>query len=82
VIAFLPGVNPLIAENNWLGVSARHSGNNVVPVSCFVVPISATYGGQTGTEIRLYGYSAGNTTGGAYGANGIVTFGGLSFAHS
>jgi hypothetical protein len=82
VVAFLPGVNPLIAENNWLGVSARHSGNSVVPVSCFVVPIAATYGGQTGTEIRLYGYSTGNTTGGVYGANGIVTFSGLSFAHS
>lgn len=82
VIAFLPGVTPLTAENNWLGVSARHASNNVVPVSCFVVPVASTYGGQTGTEIRLYGYSVGNVTGGAYNPGGIITFSGLSFAHS
>jgi hypothetical protein len=82
VIAFLPGVNPHSAEVNWLGVSARHAGNSVTPTSCFIVVNNATVGGQTGTQIQIFGYSAGNVTGGVYGPGGLVALSGLSFAHA
>jgi hypothetical protein len=85
VIAFLSGVQALGSEQGWLGLTVRHAGNNVTPTSAFVTLSTVSVGGQNGVEIRLYGYSAANNSaqnGGAYGANGVIAFSGLSFAHA
>jgi hypothetical protein len=84
-IAFLPGVQPLAQEQSPIGVVVRHANNNVVPGIAFVLLVPATIGGQIGTRVTLLGYTAANNSaqnGGAYGAGGLISFAGLSFAHS
>ena len=85
VIAFLPGVQPLAQEQSPIGVVVRHANNNDVPGIAFVLLVPATIGGQIGTSVTLLGYTAANNSaqnGGAYGAGGLISFAGLSFAHS
>jgi hypothetical protein len=84
-IAFLPGVQALSAESLWIGLSVRHGNNTAVPASAVVTLTNTAVGGQFGTRVTLYGYSAANSSvqnGGPYGVGGIIAFAGLSFAHA
>jgi hypothetical protein len=80
VIGFIPGVqtrNP----GQITPVAQRHAGNNTILGYGFVTFTNNTVGGQNGSEILLYGMSAGNVAaanGGANGAAGVVSLSGVS----
>jgi hypothetical protein len=79
VIGFIPGIFAR-SPGQFIPVVQRHGANNVVPGFGFITLTDATIGGQSGSQILLYGMSASNVSaqrGGANGAAGIVSLAGI-----
>ncbi len=75
-LLFLPGVSVPVAQ--YFLVAATH-GANTTPVGVVrVQAVTAGVGGQFGCVLSIAGYAAGNASGGAYGANGMIAFDGIT----
>jgi hypothetical protein len=79
LIGFLPGLQA--QTPGWINVVTRHAANNVIPVQAYVDCTNTVQGGQSGISLFMYGYSAANTTGGAYGATGQIMLAGQQIPH-